>query len=168
MTPTKRVLNVTGIVRRGEEILLVRQQDPDDGEGFWTLPGGAVEPGELLGAALAREIREETGIVIDGADHLAMLIEVDDPSYAVVGTIVVFDVSRWAGTPLPADPDGDVIDARFWDGDTACRLLERAPWPSYHEPFVAYLQRRVMRAAVWSYRALSDEDQELVEVIPHR
>ena len=34
-------------------------------EGHWTIPKGEVEPGEDLLAAAIREVREETGIVVD-------------------------------------------------------------------------------------------------------
>ncbi len=40
-----------------------RGREPSAGR--WSLPGGRVEPGETLEAAVAREVLEETGLVVD-------------------------------------------------------------------------------------------------------
>lgn len=55
---------VIGIVRRGSEILLVRESLGADGEILWSLPGGGVEDGELMHEALRRELKEETGLLV--------------------------------------------------------------------------------------------------------
>ena len=39
-------------------LLLIRRTD----NGYWSIPGGGVEPGESVSEAAAREVREETGI----------------------------------------------------------------------------------------------------------
>jgi 8-oxo-dGTP diphosphatase len=47
---------------RGRLLLIRRGHDP--GAGLWSLPGGRVEPGETDAEALVREMREETGLVV--------------------------------------------------------------------------------------------------------
>lgn len=48
----------------GSRILLVeRAREPL--KGWWSLPGGVLEPGELLQDAVVREVREETGLSVE-------------------------------------------------------------------------------------------------------
>ena len=50
---------VGAVILDGGRVLLVKRgQEPLKGE--WSLPGGAVESGETLDAAISREVREET------------------------------------------------------------------------------------------------------------
>ncbi|GAB3030788.1 hypothetical protein GCM10011376_23710 [Nocardioides flavus (ex Wang et al. 2016)] len=57
---------VTAVVRRGEEVLLVRRSD----NGRWTPVTGIVDPGEEPALAAAREVTEETGVRVR-VDRLA-------------------------------------------------------------------------------------------------
>src|ERR1700744_2039705 len=54
---------VAGVVRRDDGRILISQRMPDDTlGGYWEFPGGKVDPGEELRAALHRELMEELGI----------------------------------------------------------------------------------------------------------
>src|ERR1700687_2909849 len=58
------VRGVTGNAAAGAELLLVRRANsPLQGE--WSLPGGALEVGEKLRDGVAREVMEETGLVVE-------------------------------------------------------------------------------------------------------
>lgn len=62
--PERPFLAVSGGVMRGGRILLVRRAQPP-ARGVFTFPGGVVEAGESLHAALTRELAEETGLSIE-------------------------------------------------------------------------------------------------------
>ncbi len=55
---------VGAIVRNSRGHLLVVQRGHDPAAGSWSLPGGRVEPGESDADAVAREVWEETGLVV--------------------------------------------------------------------------------------------------------
>jgi ADP-ribose pyrophosphatase YjhB (NUDIX family) len=62
--PERPYLAVSAAVVRDGNILVVRRARPP-AHGLFTLPGGVVEAGEALTQALAREVREETGLTIE-------------------------------------------------------------------------------------------------------
>lgn len=49
------------VANDGGEILLQRRSDND----LWSIPGGAMEPGETIRQTAVREVREETGIEVE-------------------------------------------------------------------------------------------------------
>ena len=73
-------LVVAAVIRREEEVLLVRQQGPNDRVPNWSIPGGVVENGELLTEALEREVCEETGLRILTIRHLAYVVQLYNPN----------------------------------------------------------------------------------------
>jgi len=69
MPPSERIVShppinvVAAVIRREDGRLLITQRLADDTlGGYWEFPGGKVEPGEDLAAALRRESLEEVGL----------------------------------------------------------------------------------------------------------
>jgi 8-oxo-dGTP diphosphatase len=67
-SPAKRLRPIVGvgavIFNADGEVLLIRRGKPPLHQ-EWSIPGGTVEHAETLHAALAREVREETGLEIE-------------------------------------------------------------------------------------------------------
>jgi 8-oxo-dGTP pyrophosphatase MutT (NUDIX family) len=60
-TPTALRVSVNALIlNEGGQVLLQRRAD----NGYWNLPGGGLELGESLEAALHREVMEETGLTV--------------------------------------------------------------------------------------------------------
>ena len=55
-------LVVAALIQRGDELLICQRAADKPMPLKWEFPGGKVEPGEVLRAALARELEEELGI----------------------------------------------------------------------------------------------------------
>ncbi len=64
--------------------------------GYWEFPGGKVEPGEPLAAALARELHEELGIEVEIADP--WIVRIYTYPHAKV-RLNFFRVRAWHGEP---------------------------------------------------------------------
>jgi 8-oxo-dGTP diphosphatase len=150
---------VAAIIRRGDEILLVEQQGPNDPVSSWALPGGRVEPGELLIDALAREVREETGLVVATIGQLAYLVQAESDHRTLV---LMFEVKDWSGEIRVNDPDGYILQACFVAQSDAIALLEKLPLRHMHEPLVAYLRGETKPGAVWLYRRQTDDSDVLI------
>ena len=60
---------VAAVIRDAEGRVLLQQQHDDT----WSLPAGAIEPGESPSVAVAREVAEETGLVVRPETILAVL-----------------------------------------------------------------------------------------------
>jgi 8-oxo-dGTP diphosphatase len=74
---------VGAVVCRGDQILLVQRANPPQA-GRWSLPGGRVELGETLVAAVMREIMEETGLVIEVDRFLEAVERISDTHHFVI------------------------------------------------------------------------------------
>jgi len=152
-----------GIVRRGDEVLLVEQQGPDDPTAYWVLPGGLVEPGESLSEALVREVREESGVQVSAIGRLAYVTNIILPAGQALA--FVFEVAGWQGDLGHADPDGEIIGVAFAPLAVALERLRGITWAGMREPLLAYLGGSVAAGAVWIYRQEGGDpgEQRLVQ-----
>jgi 8-oxo-dGTP diphosphatase len=159
---------VTAIIRRDDALLMVRQQGMDDDEATWFVPGGRVEPGELLHEALVREVREETGLEIDAPAHLGWISQhaLDHPTWGGVWTAFGFEVADPGGEPAAQDPDRIVSQAAFVPLGEAMQLLAQVPQAPMRDPVVGYLDGTAKIGSLWIWRVGHDEADTPLLTLP--
>lgn len=133
--PERPVPAAAGVVFRGDDILLVKRGHAPN-QGRWSVPGGAVEEGETVEAAVIREVLEETSVRVRPVRVLTVadLVERDDSGrvrfhYATVEVLCEYV----EGEPMP---DSDADNARW------------IPMRELHEYDVTETALHVIRAAL--------------------
>lgn len=144
-----------GIVRNGDEILLVRESLGADGELLWSLPGGGVEDGELMNEALRRELQEETGLLVGDPVQTAFLMHIDSEKHPSA-LAVAFEVDGWSGDLSPQDDEID--QAAFFPLPEALRLLGELDSATQRDPIVGYLSGASAPGTTWLYRNRGAEE----------
>jgi 8-oxo-dGTP diphosphatase len=107
--PDRPILCVGGAVIEDNAVALVRRRnEPHKGE--WTIPGGAVEIDERIKAAVRREVREETGLLVDPLQLITVFERIIRKEGRAQYHYVVLDYAckRRSGRLRPAS---DVLDA---------------------------------------------------------
>jgi len=98
------------ILLDGQVLLVRRAYAPKKDQ--WSLPAGFMEYGERQMDALAREVREETALVIHSGYLLSVEDASDDPRAHAL--LIAFLVDDWEGAPRPGD---DASEVRWWPLD---------------------------------------------------
>jgi ADP-ribose pyrophosphatase YjhB (NUDIX family) len=128
-----RTRGMKAVVRRGEEVLLVRHTYARRGQ--WDLPGGFVRADEEAEATLRRELREELGVEPGSVTPIALAPSRFDHKREVIHVFAVDVTPGCAVTPSEAE-----IESVCWARHDALpepattftrRMVARAYWDEY-------------------------------------
>ena len=116
-SPRRPAVGVSGVVWKGDEVLLI-QRGKEPNKGHWSLPGGHQEWGETVKQAVAREVREETGVEVE----VGGLIDVVDAIIPAAGepaghhfTLIDYKCDWVSGEALASDDASAVAWAKQGD-----------------------------------------------------
>ena len=111
--PETPLVGVGAIIIEDGRVLLVKRGHPPLA-GEWSIPGGVLEVGEMVRAAAAREVREETGLIVEAVELLGVYDRVlrDEKGGILYHYVLVdFLCRRISGEPRAG---GDAADARWF------------------------------------------------------
>jgi 8-oxo-dGTP diphosphatase len=133
---------VAVILDTRRQILLSRRSPETHQGGLWEFPGGKVEAGEDLLAALQRELKEELDIEPGRTSALLQVAHDYGDRSVLLDVHVVWD---FYGTP--AGLEGQPL---AW---VAAEELERYPFPAANEPIVRAVRKLLVGSAESCRRA---------------
>lgn len=94
----------------GDELVIVYSET----KGYWTPPGGGVEPGETVEEAIVREVLEETNMRVL-KQRVIGYQEVSEPHRLTIQVRSVCIVEPIGPFVADADPEGDVTEIKLID-----------------------------------------------------
>jgi 8-oxo-dGTP diphosphatase len=107
VAPNRIMVGVAAVIWNARrEVLLIRRTKPPR-KGEWSLPGGKVEFGESLHAALKREIREETGLEIEIAGLIDVAESIRDPAADAHYVLIDYAARALSGEAVAASDAAD-------------------------------------------------------------
>ena len=111
--PEVPIVGVGAIIIEQDRVVLVKRANPPL-QAEWSIPGGALEIGELVREAAVREAREETGLIVEPGELLGVFDRVlRDAEKRVQYHYVLIDfLCRRTGGELVASDDA--AEARWF------------------------------------------------------
>jgi ADP-ribose pyrophosphatase YjhB (NUDIX family) len=147
--PSSPLVGVGAVVVDRDRVVLIRR-GTEPLKGQWSLPGGMLELGESLVAGVVREVREETGLVVEPVELVELLDRIHRESDRVRYHYVIADyLCRVTGGALQAASDADAV-----------RWVERAEWNSHSALKLDPITVRVMEKGWQRSGALEKKVQE--------
>ncbi len=110
--PPRPLVGVGVVVWHDERLLLIQRGKPPR-VGRWSLPGGAQKLGETVAEAARREVLEETGVVVEVGEVLAVVDLIERDGERVRYHYTLIDFSAEVQAP-DLRPGGDAADARWF------------------------------------------------------
>jgi ADP-ribose pyrophosphatase YjhB (NUDIX family) len=114
--PSRPIVAVGAVILLGDgadQAVVIARRGHEPHAGVWSLPGGAVDAGETLIEAVAREAREETGLVVTPVDVVGVFDEIvrDSDGRARYHYVIVDYLCRAIGGVLGAADDAREVEA---------------------------------------------------------
>lgn len=93
------------ILRRGSAVAFILRQNTDWMNGYYSLPAGKLERGEMPTVGAIREAKEEAGVVIEATDMTHVLTVYRQTNDKLLDWVdFYFEASAWQGEPYNAEP----------------------------------------------------------------
>ena len=132
MEEKKRVGAGLGVIleKDGKILLGMRHPDPDKADsafrsfGEWCLPGGKLDFGETLEDGAIREVKEETGIIINNPQVISVHNCKNEHAHFMTVGLIARD---WKGEAKVMEPD-EIVEWKWFD-------INDLPQPRYFPSF---------------------------------
>lgn len=142
MTNSAAVVAVSAVTFDREDRVLVIERGRPPGEGLWSLPGGKLIAGETLAQAVAREVREETGMIVEVGGLVTVVERITDHAHYVIvsyaarpigGSLAAGDDARAARFIAERDLSRLAVTDGLLDVIARCRAMH-GPWFTSRSP----------------------------------
>jgi 8-oxo-dGTP diphosphatase len=118
--PLCPLIGVGAVIIHENRVLIAQRGNPPM-KGHWGIPGGLLELGETLVQAVSREVREETGLLVEPVELIELLDRIHRQDDRIQFHYVIADyLCRVTGGALQAASDAEAV-----------RWIERSEWSSH-------------------------------------